>query len=134
MLDVRVIENDSLIVGRLTGTLDNALLKKTVQFVEVKEAQIEKGFNRFCDLTGLEEIHLGLGAVEAIAARRRAYNPNRVRVKSAFLAAGAMPLAIVELYRQLLKSPRIEVRSFTLMKDAAAWLGVKPRTLGQAWR
>jgi len=129
MLDVRVVENNSLMVGRLTGTLNNPLLRQTMEFVEIKEAEIEKGFNRYCDLTGLDGIRLGLGAVEAIAARRRAFNPNRVRVKSAFLASNALTWAVVELYRELLKSPRIQVRAFRSAKDAAAWLAVKPRTL-----
>ena len=129
MLHVREVENHSLLLGRLTGTLDGTLLRKSVDLVEIKEAQIEKGFNRFCDLTGLAGIRLGLGAIEAIADRRRAFNPNRARVKSAFLVDNPLTFAVVELYRELLKSSRITVQSFRTVESAAKWLGVAPRAL-----
>jgi hypothetical protein len=129
MLNIRVVENGSLILGRMGGTLDDTLLQRTVEFLEIKEAELENGFSRYCDLTGLDGVRLGLGAVEAVAARRRAFNPNRIRVKSAFLATEPLTWAVVELYRELLKSPRIQVRSFRSVEDAAQWLDVDPKLL-----
>jgi len=129
MLDVYVRESDSLIVGRLKGTFDRKLALQLVEFVEIKEVENENGFHRFCDLRGIKRIHLGLGAVEAIAARRSAFNPNRIRVKSAFLSTNPLTYAIVGLYDALLKSPRIRVRAFRTVESAAHWLGVAPRRL-----
>ncbi len=129
MLSVHVHKRDSLVIGRPTGTFDRKLALKLVEFIEIKEVEMETGFHRFCDLRGILRIHLGLGAVEAIAARRSAFNPNRIRVKSAFLATNPLTFAIVGLYDELLKSSRIRVRAFHTVEDAAHWLGVEPRKL-----
>ena len=129
MLDIRVIDSDSLLVGRPMGTLDAELAAKLVEFIEIKEAETETGFNRFCDLTGVDRIQLRLVDVQAIAAWRSAYNPNLVRVKSAFLATNPLALAIAGLYRAMLKSPRIQVREFRSLEEAAKWLGVEPGKL-----
>ena len=129
MLNVYVRESDSLVIGRPKGTLDGKLALKLVELIEIKELEIETGFNRFCDLTGIVGIQLGLGAVEAIAERRSAFNPNRIRVKSAFLATNPLTFAIVGLYDALLTSPRIQVRAFRTVENAARWLGVKPQKL-----
>ena len=129
MLDVYVRESDSLIMSRPKGTFDRKLALKLVEFVEIKEVENERGFDRFCDLRGVQRIQLGLGAVEALAARRSAFNPNRIRVKSAFLATNPLAFAIVGLYEDLLKSPRIQVRAFRTVGSAAHWLGVAPRRL-----
>jgi hypothetical protein len=126
MFDVQVLKEDSLLIGRPRGVFNGELALEMVKFVEIKEMEIETGFNRFCDLTGIERIHLGLADVEALAARRSAYNPNLIQVKSAFLAANPLTLAIVGLYDALLKSSRIDVRSFQSVESAARWLGVEP--------
>ena len=129
MLNVYVRENDSLVIGRPKGTLDRKLAVQMVELVEIKELEIETGFDRFCDLTGITRIQLCLGAVEAIAARRSAVNPNRIRVKFAFLSTNPLTFAIVGLYEALLESPRIQVRGFRTIESAARWLGVKPQKL-----
>lgn len=129
MFDVYVRKNDSLVIGRPKGTLDGKLALKLVDFIEAREREIDTGFNRFCDLSGIVRIHLGLGAVEAIAKRRSAFNPNSIRVKSAFLATNPLAYAIVGLYEALLKSPRLQVRAFRTREHAARWLGVPPQKL-----
>ena len=129
MLDVYLIEEDRLLVGRPKGILDASLARRIVEFVEIKEAEIEQGFNRFCDLTRLEGINLTSNDVESLAARRSAYNPNLIRVKSAFLAPHLLDLAVVALYQILLQSSRIEVRVFRRLEEAAEWLGVSPEGL-----
>lgn len=131
MFDVCVRERDSLVIGRPKGTLDRKLAFELLELIEIKEVEIETGFHRFCDLTGIVGIRLGLGAVEAIAVRRSAFNPNRIRVKSAFLATNPLTFAIVGLYDALLKSPRLRVRAFRTIESAAHWLGVEPRKLTQ---
>ncbi len=129
MLNVYVRESDSLMMGRLKGTFDRKLALKLLEFIEIKEVENEKGFDRVCDLRGITRIQLGLGTVEAIAARRSAFNPNRIRVKSAFLVGNPLTYAIVGLYGALLKSPRLQVRTFSTVESAARWLSVTPRRL-----
>lgn len=129
MIDVYVIESDALMVGRPKGILDVETTKRIVEFVEIKEVETETGFNRFCDLNRLEEIHLSFGEVLNLAVRRSEFNPNDIPVKSAFLATHPLAFGIARMYEQLLNSPRIEVRVFRELEAAAEWLGVKPDRL-----
>ncbi len=129
MFDVKFVESDSLLVGRLRGTLDAAVARKLVGFVEIKEEEHEKGFNRFCDLTQLEGINLSADEIASLAARRRAYNPNPIRVKSAFLVSSPLALGVAYMFKALMQSERIEVRWFDSLEVAAAWLQVTPGAL-----
>ncbi|HTF70424.1 MAG TPA: hypothetical protein VK638_47890 [Edaphobacter sp.] len=123
--DVYVIEREALVVGRLKGVLDAKTAEKVVEFVETKEIVAATGFNRFCDMTQLKGIHISSKDVLQLAARRRAFNPNDIRVKSAFFAIDPLAFGIARMYEQMLDSPRIEVRVWGDMQAAADWLGVK---------
>lgn len=129
MFEVNFVESESLLVGRVRGTLDGAVARKLVEFVELTEAERDQGFNRFCDLTGLERINLSADEIASFAGRRRAYNPNPIRVKSAFLVGGPLALGTVYLFKALMQSERIEVRWFDSVEAAAAWLQVNPEIL-----
>jgi hypothetical protein len=125
MFDVYVIDSEALMVGRPNGILDAQTAERIVDFVEIKEEQLEAGFNRFCDLNRLDGINLSSEDLLQLAARRRAFNPNAVHVKSAFLAAHPLAVGVARTYELLLQSPRIEVRVFQDLESAAEWLSVK---------
>lgn len=129
MLDVYVIKSEELLVCRLKGFLDAKEAARILDFIDIKELESETGFNRFCDLTRLGEIHLTPVDVIHMADRRRAFNPNEVHVKSAFLAPEPLAFGIASMYGQLLDSKRIEVRVWTDIQSAADWLGVKRESL-----
>ena len=129
MFDVYVIDSEALMVGRPNGILDAQTAERIVDFIEIKEEQLEAGFNRFCDLTRLDRIDLSSEDFVQLATRRRAFNPNDVRVKTAFLATNPLAFGIAQTYELLLHSPRIEVRVFTDIEGAAEWLAVKPDML-----
>ena len=111
-------------VGRFMGVLDIKTAEEIVEFVETKEASTETGFNRFCDTSQLDGIHLSSQEVRQLAARRRTFNPNDIRVKSAFYAPHPLAFGIARMYEQMLNSKRIEVRVWDDMQAAADWLGV----------
>jgi hypothetical protein len=129
MLDVYVIDSAALMVGRLRDVLDANEATRIVEFIEIKEEETESGFDRFCDLTTLKGIQLSSDDVQQLALRRRAFNPNNIRVKSAFLANDPLAAGIARMYQQLLDSPRIEVRVFNQLNAAAEWLAVNPERL-----
>lgn len=129
MIDVYVIEGDALMVARPKDILDAQTAERIVEFIEIKEEQLETGFNRFCDLTCLEGIQLSDAEVLRLADRRGAFNPNEILVKSAFLAAHPLAYGVARMYERMLHSPRIEVRIFTELAAAAEWLAVKPDRL-----
>lgn len=124
-----MIESDALMVGRPKGILDADLADKLLRFIEIKEVETETGFNRFCDLTRLEGIRLSLTDIVDLTDRRRSFNPNDVRVKSALLAIHPLAFGIARMYEQLLESHRIEVQVFRQLEAAAEWLGVSPDRL-----
>jgi len=129
MLDIYMIESDALLVARPKGVLDAEKAKRIVEFIEIKEIAFESGFNRFCDLSRLDGISLQTGDILKLADRRRTFNPNYVRVKSAFLAMDILAFGIARMYEQLLNSPRIELSVFSGLQAAAEWLAVNPDSL-----
>jgi hypothetical protein len=132
MLHVHVDESDALMIARPRGTLDVEMASEIVDFVEIKELQIETGFNRFCDLTLLDGIRLSYAEIIQLAARRRKFNPNDIAVKSVFLAINPLSFGIARMYEQILGSPRIEVSVWSDPQAAADWLGVKLDRLTRA--
>lgn len=129
MFDVYMIARESLMVCRPKGILDAAGAAQIVDFVEIKEIEFETGFDRFIDLTQLDSINLSAADISGLADRRRAFNPNDIYVKSAFMATHPLALGIARIYEKVLNSPRIEVRVYDQLEAAAAWLAVKPERL-----
>ncbi len=129
MLDVYTLKDETLLVGRIRGTLDLRTATKLIELVEIKEEELEHGFDRVCDLTGLDRIQLSEEEVEALATRRRIHNPNLVRVKSAFIAKEPLARNIASMYQALIASDRITVGVFDTYEAAAAWLNVPPEKL-----
>ncbi len=128
-MNITVAEDDSLLVARPTGVFDMKLAEEIVHFIEVWEVSHQEGFDRFCDLTGLDAIRLSASEIRQIARRRRLFNPNQVPVRTAFLADTPIAFATVAIYQDLLNSPRITVRSFRSIAEASGWLRVEPRKL-----
>lgn len=129
MFDVYILEDESLLVGRIRRTLDLRLATKLVELVEIKEEELERGFNRVCDLTKLESIQISEKEIEALAARRRIHNRNKVRVKSAFIASEPLARSMALMCKALLASDRITVEVFDSHEAAASWLQVAPDKL-----
>ena len=129
MFDIYWIARESLLVGRFKGIMDAKTTEQIIEFIETKEVICNNGFSRFCDFTKLEGIHLSSYDVLQLAARRREFNPNDILVKSAFLATDPLAFGIARMYEQILKSPRIEVRVWDDIREAADWLGVALESL-----
>jgi hypothetical protein len=125
VFEVHSIDGGKVVVARFRGVLDAAVAEKLVEFVEIKELEVETGFHRFCDLTHLEGISLSTADIVRLADRRRASNPNDIHVKSAFWATDPLGFGIARMYEQLLSSPRIEVRVWADKQRAADWLGIQ---------
>jgi hypothetical protein len=122
LLNITVV--GKLLISRPDGTLDMKAAEEILEFVELKEMQLEKGFDRFCDLRHLDGIRLTYLDVFVLADRRREFNPNLLSVRSAFLATNPLAFGIARMYEQLLNSPRIEIRVWSSAGAAADWLGV----------
>jgi hypothetical protein len=126
---LNVCVSGKLLVARPDGVVDASVAEEIVEFVELMEERTEAGFDRFCDLTRIEGITLSCAEVFLLASRRRTFNPNSIRVKSAFLAINPLAFGIARMYEQMLNSPRIEVRVWIDFEAAANWLGVESESL-----
>jgi hypothetical protein len=129
MLNVYSIPHEALLVARPVGIFNRKCAESLIDFIEIKEELADAGFDRFADLTRLKEIQLTREDVLQLAARRRAFNPNDIPVKSAFLAVDPMAWMIASMYELVLDSPRIEVKTFQDLQSAAKWLGVQANLL-----
>jgi hypothetical protein len=73
----------------------------------------------------LDRTNLSSADIVESAARRGAFNPNDIHVKSAFLATDPLAFGIARVYELPLNSPRIQVGVFNEAQAAADWLGVQ---------
>ena len=107
--------------------------EEIVRFIEVWEVKHQEGYDRLCNVTGLDAIHLSTAEIKEIALRRRLFNVNPVHVKTAFLANTPLAFGIAAMYaafyEDVQESPRITMRSFPSITEAAGWLGVDSREL-----
>ena len=100
-----------------------------VAFIEGKEQLDSEPFNRFTDLSELDEIRLKFGHIFNIAVQRRMSTANRPRVKSAFFSNTVVGFGIARMYETLMEGSTVEVRAFRDLAAAAVWLGVPEATL-----
>ncbi len=133
IMNISVNEEQRLLITYPLGVFDMKLAEEIVHFIEVWEVKHQEGYDRFCDVTRLDAIHLSTAEVKQIALRRRLFNANPVHVKAAFLADTPLALGIAAMYaafyEDVQESPRITMRSFRTITDAAGWLGIDPRKL-----
>jgi hypothetical protein len=122
MFDDHLLESESLLICRPSGTLNFDLALAVIEGIEEREKRSEHWFDRFIDMTLLDGISLSLVEMKKLTQRRREFNPNQGKVKAGFLAGNALAFATAKLYEMLLGSDRIEVRVFRDVEEAAEWL------------
>ena len=119
----------SLLVWKLHGILDEALVNEMVAFIETAEERASKPFNRFADLSALDAVDLNFKFVFHIALHRRlAYAPHPP-VKSAFYVTSPATAHYVKLHAMLTDYSPLHVALFTEHAAAAKWLGVPVEAL-----
>lgn len=124
MFDDHLLESESLLLCRPSGTLNYELALAIVVGIEERESRGKGWFDRFLDMTQLDGISLSLSDMKRLAQRRREFDPDDGRVKAAFLAHNALGLATAKVYEMLLRSDRIQVQVFRDVEEAARWLEV----------
>jgi len=120
-----------LVTWHPRGILDDALLDEIAYFTQTLEQISEGPFDRFTDLSGLEEIHLKIGHVFEIAEERKTAHAGLPQVKSAFYCDKIVGFGMARMYEALMEETSIDVRTFRVRSIAAAWLEVPPRVLDE---
>jgi hypothetical protein len=113
-----------LMTWRPSGTFDDDLLDRVIDFVELEERSLEVSFNRLADLSALTEIRLKIGHVFKIAEHRSEALAGRGPVKTAIYAPSVVGFGMARMYEHLLEGSPITVRPFRELAAAAEWLEV----------
>jgi hypothetical protein len=100
-----------------------------VAFIEGEERIDPEPFNRFTDLSELDQIRLKFGHIFNVASQRRRSTDNRPPIKSAFFSDTIVGFGIARMYETLMDGSAIKVRVFRNLAAAAGWLGVPEATL-----
>jgi len=114
----------SLILWKPRGILDESLVNEIVVFIDTAEARASKPFNRFADLSALDEVDLNFKFVFHIALHRRISSKQKPPVKSAFYVTSPTATHYAKLHAMLTDYSPLDVSLFTDRAAAAKWLGV----------
>lgn len=118
-------------VCRPRGCFDAAAANWLVAYQLELESDEPQPFNRFIDLSWLDEIRLTGPEVVAIAEARREAMASRPPVRTAILAVTPFTYTIACLYEDLMVNSKVKVSVFRNLSDAASWLQV-PRWVLEA--
>jgi hypothetical protein len=105
-----------------TGTLDEAIVKEIVAFIDVAEERASKPFNRFADLSALDMVDLNFKFVFHIGLHRRLASAPHSPVKSAFYVTSPKIAHYAKLHAMLTDYSTLDVALFTEREAAAKWL------------
>ena len=111
------------------GTLDEAIVKEIVAFIDVAEERASKPFNRFADLSALHKVDLNFKFVFHIGLHRRLASAPHSPVKSAFYVTSPKTAHYAKLHAMLTDYSPLEVALFTEREAAAKWLCVPVEVL-----
>ena len=122
--DVLFRKEWSLLLWKPHGSLDEAVVRNVVAFIETAERRSIEPFNRFTDLSALDVVDLNFKFVFRVALGRRLSAVPKPAVKSAFYVTSQATAHYVKLHAMLTDYSPLEVCLFTDLDAAAEWLGV----------
>ena len=111
--------------ARLFGVLDRVGLDAVTQEVErLEDAGALK--DRLTDLTAVDRIDVGFEEVFALA-QRRAHRRVASPIKSALVVNRPVQFGFARMFQMLNDNPRIQIRIFGTVEEAAQWLHASHR-------
>ena len=127
--DVRFNPGLRLLTWHPRGVLDTDAVSKIVAFLEHAEESAQEPFNRFVDLSWLMGIDLDLDDVVRVSMHRRHAFKGNEPAKAAFLVYTTETTHYAKVHQILNQYTPLEVKVFTELSAAAAWLGVPTEAL-----
>jgi hypothetical protein len=122
-------EDLQLMIFQPRGIFNPEQVNAIVAFLEKAEEQAKHPFDRFSDLSKLDAVDLDFSYVFRISLHRRLNYGGRVAVKSAFYVPNEATAQIVKVHAMVTDHSPLQVKLFTEIGKAAAWLGRSPREL-----
>jgi hypothetical protein len=125
----RFFPKHRLMTWHPSGVLNAVQAETLINWIESAEPRLGT-FNRFADLSRLNEIHLSDDDVAALAERRSAHYRGEP-VKTVLLAGTLLSYGIAAMYQRLMADTPIHVEVVVQLTSACRILGVGPELLIQ---
>ena len=106
------------------GVVDEPYVEKVIDLMERAEDEAERPFNRYIDLSKLEEIDLSFEYVFQIGLYRRLAYGERPPIKSAFHVIDRATAEVALTHAAATAGSPIQARVFLSKEGAADWLDV----------
>ena len=121
---VECLEDARLLIWRPRGVLNETALNKILAYLVVQEGRFGRNFNRFTDLSLIDEVDLTFKYVFHFALYRRLSRVGREPIKSAILATTPPVARYVKLHILMTDYSPLKVRLFREHGAAAKWLDI----------
>lgn len=118
--------SDRLITIRMFGLLTSEELALCSDELVKIDTGSPVSLDRVTDLTEIDALHLDFGAVDAIAARRRAAAVKN-SIKSALVAPKPVQFGLSRMFQTLATNPKIQIEIFKDRPGAMKWLSKDPK-------
>ena len=113
-----------LLIWQPRGILDQPHVEKIIAMLEGAEDEAEKPFDRYTDLSKLDQVDLSLDYVFKVSLYRRAVYGDRSPVKSAFYVEESDTAQVALTHAAVTAQSPLQVQVFLRQEAAAEWLGV----------
>src|SRR5262250_755436 len=116
--EIQIHQDIRLLIYRLSGLIDEAVLNKVISVIEDLEATTQEPFNRFTDALEVHEVELNFRYVIHVSLHRRLAHAGRAPVKSAILATDSTIAHYARLLALLTEGSSIKVKVFRERAEA----------------
>ena len=118
-----------LMTYRPRGIVDQPHVENIVAMLNKLEAEADRPFNRFSDLSKIDGIDVSLEFIFGVSLYRRLAYANYPPVKSAFYVTNPATARVVRLHALVTDDSPLQVRMFDNLEDIARWLEVSVEDL-----
>ena len=113
-----------LLIWQPRGILDEPHVERIIGLLEEAEDQAERPFDRYTDLSKLDQVDLSLEYVFKVSLYRRAVYGDRTPVKSAFYVEESDTAKVALTHAAVTAEAPLQVQVFLRKDPAAEWLRV----------
>ncbi len=128
-VSVQFFEDLHLFVWKPRGVLDEAAVNKVLADLLRYESRASQPFNRFSDLSEVQDFHLTFNYIFHVALHRRLACVGRARIKSVFYVTHPQAAQIVKIHAMMTDYSPLKVEMFKDRAAAAESLGVPLESL-----
>ncbi len=114
----------NLIVWQPRGILDELHVEKIISTLEELEDEAEEPFDRFTDLSKVDQVEVNFDYIFRISLHRRAFYSGRPPVKAALYVEDRATAELALTHAVVTAGSPLQVKVCLRKSDAAEWLGV----------